>query len=234
MIYLRKKDGSQAKDIKEASYFIHVVTQNDSTYLCRYYNTNGPMMRQESFKDSDLTIPNGRFCWYNKKGILDSTGNVKNGKKDGEWEYIISNTQTNFVTYDNGKVTSRETYLLDKNGKYINTDTTKQDTITHTRVAAKFKKGVSDWTAYCQNNLHTPPRLQNVLPAGKHIVIVSFIINKQGNTDDIFLYQSCEWSGDAEVMRLIADSPKWQPAIQDGMPVYYRQKQSLIYSVIVN
>jgi len=212
---------------------MHVMMQNDSTYICRYYNTNGPMVRQESFKDSNLTIPNGRFCWYSSKGTLDSSGYVKNGRKDGWWEYKRSNTQTDMVTYDNGVVVKRDTYLYDKNGKrIINGDTTKEDGTWHTQVAAKYKNGADDWVDYCQHNLNTPARLQNVLKAGKHTVIVCFLVDKKGKTDDIFLYQSCEWSGDAEIMRLIADSPAWQPAIQDGLPVLYRQKQSLTYQVI--
>lgn len=232
LIYLYKKDGSPAKDIKESSYFMHVVVQNDSTYICRYYNTNGPMIRQESFKDSNLTIPNGRFCWYNNKGAFDSGGYVKNGRKDGWWEYKRSNTQTDIVTYDNGVVVKTETYLYDKDGKRIDEDTTKEDTTTHIQIEAKYKNGAADWTEYCQQNLNTPARLQNVLRSGKHTVIVCFLINKQGKTDDIYLYQSCEWSGDAEVLRLIADSPTWQPATRDGLPVFYRQRQTLTYQVI--
>lgn len=233
-IYLFKKDDSPAKDIKEAAYFMHVVALNDSTYICRYYNTNGPMMRQESFKDSNLTIPNGRFCWYNNNGILDSTGYVKNGKKDYWWEYKRSATQTDRILYDNGIKIKTETSFYDKDGKRINEDTTKKDTTTHIQVGAKYKNGANDWANYCQHNLNTPARLQNVLKAGDHAVIVCFLINKEGKTGDIYLYQSCEWSGDAEVLRLIADSPTWQPATQDGVPVIYRQKQTLTYRVINN
>ncbi|TKK64936.1 hypothetical protein FC093_21415 [Ilyomonas limi] len=234
-IYLYKKDGSPAKDIKSASYFMHIIMQNDTTYISRYYNVYGPMIRQESFRDSNFTIPNGRFCWYNNKGLLDSTGYVNNGRKDGSWEYKRSNTQTDMVTYNNGVVVKKETYLYDKDGKRIlSGDTTKGEVSWHTQVAAKYKGGADDWVDYCQHNLNTPARLQNVLKAGRHTVIVCFLVNKQGSTDDIYLYQSCEWSGDAEVIRLIADSPKWQPAVQDGRPVLYRQKQSLTYQVINN
>ena len=231
LVYLYKKDGSPATDVKESSYFMHLIMQNDSTYICRYYNTNGPMIRQESFKDSNLTIPNGRFCWYNVNGALDSSGYVKNGKKDSWWQYKRNSTQTDMVNYDNGVVISRETYLYDENGKPINEDTTKRDTTMHVQVKAKFKKGENDWANYCRNNLNTPARLQSVLPPGQYTVIVSFLIDKQGKTSDIYLYQSCEWSGDAEIIRLIAGSPKWQPAIQDGLPVIYRQKQTLTFKV---
>lgn len=85
--------------------------------------------------------------------------------------------------------------------------------------------------AYCQANLKTPERLQNVLSTGVHTVVVGFSIDKEGNTVEIYIIQSCEWSGDAEVLRLISESAKWQPAIQDGRPVIYRQKQSISFNV---
>jgi len=232
--YLYKKDGGPANDIKEASYFNHVMKLNDTTYICRYYNAAGPMIRQESFKDSNLTIASGRFCWYNNQGMLDSTGLVQDGRKDGWWEYKISSTQTDVVTYDNGIITKKSTNFYDKYGKLINNarDAIQTDTTRHIQIQAKFGNGDRDWATYCQLHLVTPARLQNVLPTGKHTVTVCFLINKEGYTRDIYLYQSCEWSGDAEVMRLIADSPKWQPAVQDGRTVLYRQRQSLTYHVM--
>ncbi len=229
--FLYKNDGSAAKDLRQSDYFLHVILLNDTALVGRYYHTNGPMIRQESFKDSNLTIPHGRFCWYNSKGALDSTGYVTNGKKDGGWEYHISNTQTDFITYDHGALIKIETRLYDKHGKEIAGRDKKEDTAVHTLVKAIYKTGINDWIAYCQNNLKTPQRLQNVLSLGTHTATVCFLINKEGNTDDIFLTQSCEWSGDAEVLRLIAESPKWQPASKDGKPVIYRQRQSLSYSV---
>jgi hypothetical protein len=158
---------------------------------------------------------------------------VKDGKKDGLWEYKISTTQTDFFTYDNGELVKKTTTFYDKKGKPITNedDAANKDTVRHTGTKAQFKKGMIDWTTYCHDNLVTPARLREVLRSGKHTVTVCFTIDKQGATTDIYLYQSCEWSGDAEVMRLIADSPKWQPAVQDGRTVLYRQRQSLTYNI---
>ncbi len=230
--YIYKQDGSPAADMKEAVFLLHVFPLNDTTYLSRYYNFKGPMLRQESYKDSNLTIPNGRFCWYNNKGFLDSTGTVTGGKKHGNWQYVISKMETRSVDYEKGVKTKEQILHYDKNGKYINLDFTDKEVKDSTQKAAVYKKGVKDWTDYCQKNLHTPERLQNVLRDGTHTCIVCFLVDKQGYTKDIYLTQSCEWSGDAEVMRLIADSPQWQPAIKKSKPVFYRQKQSLSYDVI--
>jgi hypothetical protein len=78
--YVFKKDWSGAKNLDEAAYFMQVLKETDTTYVCRYYNKSGPMAKQESYLDEDLTIPNGRFCWYNINGDLDSIGN------GGSWQ----------------------------------------------------------------------------------------------------------------------------------------------------
>ena len=232
--YTFKKDRSATQDLGKAAFMLHVFPLNDTTFVTRYYHFKGPMIRQESYKDSGLTIPHGRFCWYNEKGDLDSTGTVSEGRKDGHWEYIISKNETHEITYENGKQTGERTYRYDNKGKLIDEGALSEDedTTKHKEVKAVYKTGVNDWVAYCQENLQTPERLQNVLGNGTHTSTVSFIINKKGYTSDIFLYQSCEWSGDAEVMRLIADSQQWQPATRDGEPVAYRVKQSLSFRVV--
>ena len=184
--YIYKQDGSSEADIKEAAFLMHVFPLNDTTYISRYYNFKGPMIRQESYKDSDLTIPNGRFCWYNSDGFLDSTGIVSEGKKDGSWQYIISKTETRSVDYEKGKKIKEQILHYDKNGKYINLDSTDKEVKDSTQKVAEFKKGMKDWVAYCQKNLHTPERLQNVLGDGTHTCVVCFLIDKQV-TQKIFI-----------------------------------------------
>jgi len=63
----------------------------------------------------------------------------------------------------------------------------------------------------------------NTFGKGKYQVTSCFLITKQGNTDDMFLTKSCEWSADAEVFRIIKESPKWQPATRNGNPVNFWQ-----------
>lgn len=84
---LYKKDWSLAADINSAAYFMHRVVDNDTTYTCRYYQKNGPLVKLETYYDSNLSIPNGLFAWYNYRGYLDSTGFVFRGKKDKTWRY---------------------------------------------------------------------------------------------------------------------------------------------------
>src|SRR5205085_5112232 len=137
-------------------------------------------------KDEALTIPNGRFCWYDTKGQIDSCGLVSNSHKDGEWDYFLGDSikPTYYDEYDNGK------YLL----RHIIADTiakTAPDTsgkvFTSIQVEAKFKNGSKDWVKYLQRNLQTPARFISIFPRGTYTATVCFLVNKQGNTDDIYL-----------------------------------------------
>lgn len=244
--YLFNKDWDNTQNFEEAVYFMEKIKQNDSSYTCRYYSISGPMISEESFMDSALTIPNGRFCWYNANGDLDSTGIVNKTKKDNYWYYYRNNKTYLYVQYDNGKIIEKRDYdagiiyyadgtketLEEKKLKDSLADLSK-DTVTFTsiQVEAKYKDGVNAWVNYISKNLVTPDRLGNVLGKGKHTVTVGFTINKEGYTTDIYIFHSQEWSADAEVIRLIKNSPKWAPATVNGKPVYYRQKQMITYQI---
>jgi hypothetical protein len=245
VLYVFKKDWSSAKDFNDAAYFMQVTKENDSTYICRYYNKFGPMVKQESYFDADLTIPNGRFCWYNANGDIDTIGSVDHGKKDDYWYYYRDTTLLKQEWYESGHLAERKDYehnlYVNKDGITMTLEEKKlQDSLNaaHSettfkilQVEAKYKNGQKDWTNYISKNLKTPDRLMNVLGRGRHQVCIAFVVDKEGNTGDVYIIHSCEWSGDNNVIQLIKDSPKWQPAMQNGRTVYYRQKQTITYEV---
>lgn len=241
-VYLYKADWSGVADLDQAIYFMQVIKQNDSSYICRYYQKFGPMVKQQSYKDADLTIANGRFCWYNNKGMLDSTGWVTNKRKDGYWDYYENGKLTLTIKFHNGRLINKTDYInkifFDESNNQISleekhkTDSIQLDSFKTTQVEAKFPNDQSGWIKYLQSKLETPDRLANVLGDGVHTVVVSFMINKMGYVDDdMYLSQSVEWSGDMMALSVIQKSPQWQPAYQNGRPVIYRQRQSLSFQV---
>lgn len=224
---------------------MQVVKDNDTTYLCRFYNKFGPMVKQEAYKDEGLTVPNGQFLWYNKDGYLDSTGEVTNGRKDGYWNYYHHDKSYLSVLYKNQRFFEKEDYDADiytdsagiqhsikamhlQDSLYRDSIMRARDSTKPNQVEAKFPAG---WTNYVSKNLRTPDRLMNVLGAGKYNVLVSFLVNKEGDITGIVLLKSVEWSADAEIFKLLQNAPKWIPAQQNGKPVVYRQKQQLTFEV---
>lgn len=238
LFYLFKQDWTDAPNLDSAAYFMQIVKDNDSAYICRYYNKYGPMAKQESFKDEQLTIPNGLFCWYNKDGYLDSIGWVREGYKDGSWIYFRNDKWYLAVRYKNKKVVEKQDLdsdiYIDSTGtstslkaKWIK-DSLRADSLKPTQIPAKFN---GNWIAYIRKNLKTPERLQNVMGSGKYLVIASFAIDKEGNVTEVYLTKSCEWSADAAVLQRFKNAPKWTPAQQNGHPVIYRQKEAFTFVV---
>jgi hypothetical protein len=105
--YLYNKDWSAAKSLDDAVYFMESIKENDSLYVCRYYNKLGPIVKQTSFLDSALTMPNGRFCWYNAKGDLDSVGLVYRRRKDNYWSYYRDGKTYLTIMYNKGKLVEK-------------------------------------------------------------------------------------------------------------------------------
>src|SRR5262249_40139564 len=110
VFYVFKKDWSSAKSVDDAVYFMQTTKDNDTTYVCTYYNKLGPMVKQESYLDSDLTVPNGRFCWYNAKGDLDTIGMVYHGRKDNNWFYYRDTVLFKQECYESGHLAERTDY----------------------------------------------------------------------------------------------------------------------------
>lgn len=176
------------------------------------------MVRQESYFDSALTVPNGRFCWYNANGDIDSIGLVYRSKKDDYWYYYRGEKTYLAVYYEKGKMIEKTDY--DAQMKYYANGTHESfeerrikdslekisldTTFTTIQIEAKFKGETSAWTNYISNNLKTPDRLMNVLGRGLHTVVVGFMINKEGATDDVYIIHSVEWSGDRGIISLIS------------------------------
>lgn len=234
--YAYKEDWSNTTDLKVASFFRQVIKVNDTTYVSRYYNMYGPMLRLETYRDEKLTVPNGRFIWYNEKGVVDSTGHVLvGGKKDGLWRYHThpdSSGPTITELYDNGKflwkrdiINNRMTYA---DGKSEPVDKPAADTFITTQVEASFPKGVEGWRRYLERNFETPSRFeQSVKGRVKATVIVAFMVDPDGNIRDVYPIKSVEWSLDTAVQQLFLKGPKWIPATQNGKKVPYFQRQSV-------
>ncbi|MEP6512310.1 MAG: hypothetical protein ABJA79_00480 [Parafilimonas sp.] len=69
------------------------------------------MVKQESFIDSNLSIPNGRFCWYDSKGDIDSTGIVSNGVKAATWIYYNESIKSVMsIVYKDGHLHEKRDY----------------------------------------------------------------------------------------------------------------------------
>lgn len=82
---------------------------------------------------------------------------------------------------------------------------------------AEFKGGEAKLADYLKKNLRYPadPKKKNL----SGIVTVRFVIEMDGNVNELQVVKGLGGDYDVEALRLLRDSPKWDPAVQNGQPV---------------
>jgi hypothetical protein len=113
-VSLLKYDFTKARNFNDATYLLQVVKRSDTEYVCRYYNKSGPMLKQESFLDAGLSIPNGSFLWYGVRGTLDSEALVYRGMKTSFTAFDDSFKTTVYIKYRNGSVYEKRDYITNR------------------------------------------------------------------------------------------------------------------------
>lgn len=115
VFYAFKQDWSDVQNMQEATYFAHVIKENDTMYTIRYYQKEGPMVKLETFKDASYKIPNGLFLYYQPSGKLDSMGRCVDGLKNGNWEHYGDSSRSIItVEYDHGRFVKSTNRLTQK------------------------------------------------------------------------------------------------------------------------
>jgi protein TonB len=99
------------------------------------------------------------------------------------------------------------------------------------QVQAQFPGGVSAWRRYLERNLRSELPLENGASAGYYTVTVSFIVDRNGNISEVVAENDPGFGTADEAIRVIKKGPKWEPAIQNGNNVTYRQKQKITFVV---
>lgn len=81
----------------------------------------------------------------------------------------------------------------------------------------QFPGGHGEFMKYMTANVKYPKAA--VLAKKQGRVIVTFVIDKDGNVTEPKVLRSVDEALDAEALRVISSSPKWIPGTQDGKPV---------------
>ena len=103
-------------------------------------------------------------------------------------------------------------------------------TFVHVEIESEFPGGAKGWNRYLMDNLNYPKAAVRKRIQGT--VVVQFIVDKDGNVTDAEVIQSVHPLLDDEALRLIKNSPRWKPAIQDGKKVKSYKKQPVVFQLI--
>jgi len=97
---------------------------------------------------------------------------------------------------------------------------------TKVEVESEFPGGQKAWQDYLSKNLHYPDEAINDEIMGD--VVVQFIVDDKGNVSDVKAISGPEVLR-AESVRIITQSRKWIPAMQDGQKVAAYKLQPIKY-----
>ncbi|RFZ92788.1 TonB family protein [Mucilaginibacter conchicola] len=148
---------------------------------------------------------------------LNEWGKITDGKRDSTWHGEDKKYGFTFT----------EEY---KDGKLIKGTSVKDgETFTYDGVnlrAPAFEGGVPAFSQFLSRNLKYPNEARKNDIYG--YVILTFIVEKNGDVSDIRVARSAHPLLDQEAMRILKKSPKWLPGLRHGIPVRVQ------YSVPIN
>jgi Gram-negative bacterial TonB protein C-terminal len=112
-------------------------------------------------------------------------------------------------------------------------DSLKDENLIFTKVEseAEFPGGSPAWIKYLQKNLKSNVAAENGAPVGKYTVIARFIVDKQGVVSAIKADTKLGYGMEQEVVKVISNSGKWQPAMQKGRPVNAYRIQPITFLI---
>ncbi len=96
---------------------------------------------------------------------------------------------------------------------------------------AEFPGGIREWSKFLQKNLNASVPSDNKARKGKYTVVIRFIVDKDGEISDIVAETNHGYGMEKEVMRVIAQGPKWIPAMQNGSVVKAYRRQPVTFLV---
>ncbi|MBU3714737.1 MAG: hypothetical protein FGM46_07285 [Ferruginibacter sp.] len=98
-------------------------------------------------------------------------------------------------------------------------------------VDASFPGDLVGWQKYLQSALDATIPAKYGAPPGSYTVIIRFIVDKDGSVSDVFSETAHGYGMETESIRVIRNSGKWTPAIQNGRNVTAYKRQPITWMV---
>ena len=95
----------------------------------------------------------------------------------------------------------------------------------------EFPGGKEAWKKFLMKKLKADIPVANKAPYGKFVVIIEFIVGKNGELSAFKPITSHGYGMESEVIRLLEKSPNWKPGTLHGKPVMVRYKQPVTFVV---
>ncbi|OOQ61258.1 energy transducer TonB [Mucilaginibacter pedocola] len=200
---------------RQLKYPDSITTTNENHFAVNYLI----VANLDSLGKPQITDGQGYYKGFDDKfAYINEEGPIKDGKRDGNWKGTEKNLKLTFTeTYKDGALLSGNT--VDSAGA----------TFTYNReraTAPKFDGGLPAFGRFLGKNMVYPKDERRNEIEG--IVILQFIVEKDGSISDIRIQRSVSPGLDAEAVRVLKKSPAWIPGTRFGKPV------KVTYAVPIN
>lgn len=92
-----------------------------------------------------------------------------------------------------------------------------------------FPGGISNFYKYLSDEIKYPEVAKRNNTKGK--VFASFIVEKNGTLTDVQIIRSLSPETDKEAVRVLNKSPRWNPALQNGIPVRVKYNMAINFAL---
>lgn len=162
--------------------------------------------------------------WFSNGPVMSAGRIIDDTIKNGRWNYYHPNGQLNATEHwVSGNRINCSCY--DANGKQLDS------LICIKEEEAYFPQRDGGWRKFLEKNLNANVPVNNRAPVGSYMVIVQFIVDKDGSIQDIKPLTNFGYGMETEVVRIMKKSPAWVPAMQFGRNVKAYRRQPVTFVV---
>ena len=148
--------------------------------------------------------------WKTNEGVKESSGSIK---KEQTQKPIEAKKDSDIVAKP--EILELIINIEEEEPKYLGNGNAELIFITEN--PPEFLGGSKALVEYINNNLTYPKKATEMDIQG--MVVVRFVINTEGETNDIEVVRPVGGGCDEEAVRLVQSMPKWKPATQMGIPI---------------
>lgn len=216
-------DGGHEVPAEKAVYYATFI-KDGSVYQCTtYWKDNNAIKGKATYPDTTLSSPDGTLVTYDKKGHLEDSIFYSEGAIDFSYRYYPNGQVAVHYHLPYGKKEG-VTETFDETGKKINNFIMSRE--------AEFKGGEEAWLAYIKKNTDKDLAISRDKNGAVPGVEIAFTIDEEGQVTNPKITRSSGHKNiDKDALRVIADSPKWSPAISYNKAIKAYRVQSVAYDI---
>ncbi|GEO10702.1 energy transducer TonB [Segetibacter aerophilus] len=217
------KNGKETTKDSAASY-VKFFRQSNLWHGMEYYTKRNVLKSEGDYNETNLQTAVGSVNYYKEDGKLDYTTEFADGKPLNKTYFHKSGDKKSYTLYSDKGIQLQKGW--DESGKELKDFVVERE--------AQFKGGTEGWKKYLEKNLNPSIPTAVGAPPGNYEVQVQFLVDKDGiptNLKAVSVPPKCKACG-AEVLRVLRESPKWDPAILNNEPVIYETTQTITFQPV--